>query len=145
MTPVDRTIEIPRTGASWRHLGGKGKYHLVADGASRTVCGRDVPDDARISAHTTIGCHRCTTRRPDLVEAAAEARKVLSDQINGVRREQLEAVRAGNFVVFRCRKCGAQHARPGVGAGVPFCMDAGHPADLERVDAKGPAWKDPES
>lgn len=118
---------------------GRGKFHVQRDDEDVTVCGRDVPDDARTTIYSPVLCDRC---RKDVgaVTAAEAERKARFDRKDAAGERILEKNRAGQFIVVRCRKCGMQHVGGGIGQGTPFCMRAHHEADLEVVEVTGPAW-----
>lgn len=141
MTPAGSDVVVAgSSGARWVSLG-RGKFHLMADGATSTVCGREVPKDARTALYSVSGCARCIKAAPDLEELAERSRKALFALYQEGRSDSLERNRRGEFTVYRCRKCGRQHRghdrnRPGV----PFCLDEGHEADLEAITARGEQW-----
>jgi hypothetical protein len=128
------------TGARW--VRGTGKFHLRADGSTDTVCGREVPENPQIAVYNIVGCAVCKRKAPELAEAAELQRKRdYEERVAAPLNERLAAYRAGRFAVLRCRLCGEQHARSGDGRGaVAFCRLARHVADLEVVEAIGPAW-----
>lgn len=143
---ITTTIEIKKTGASWRRW--TGKHHLVQDGATETVCGRPVPEDSTTTQYPSHHCYRCEAKAPDdLLDAAEAARKAIADQIDGHHEKVLDANRKGRFVVYRCRLCGSQHAGQGRGPGQAYCMNPSghHVAQLEQIDVQGPAWEEQSS
>lgn len=143
-------VNIDAQGIEWdaRFLGwGKGKHHIQRPGDDQTVCGREIPADEplRGAVYSCATCARCRADE-DAYEAAEAYRKACWDYLQGLREDKLSANRAGRFTVLRCKLCGAQHRTEGDGRGaVAYCMDANHPADLEEVEAVGPAWTSPSS
>lgn len=132
MTPDQSTVA--------RYVGwGRGKWHIERDESGQTVCGRDLPEDARTTIYNPVVCARCK-KDEEAVALAERARKDLWEQQDLIEQNALDRNRDGEFVVYRCKTCGRQHAGRGRGPGVPFCMREGHPADLEVVEVKGPKW-----
>lgn len=134
------------TSARWVQFG-RSKWHIQRDSDPQTVCGRAVPEDARTTTFSPVGCERCKKDAAALA-AAEETRKASLAIRKRALEVRLEAQRAGQFVVYRCRKCGLQHhPRRGNDHGLPFCFDSNdmHEADLEAVFAQGPAWEKPEA
>lgn len=129
--------------ARFVHPGGRGKWHIQRTGKPQeSVCGREFPAEVRWTLHHPVCCSRCEADT-EAYEAAEQYRKAVAAIARAKREEHLEHVRGGHFQVYRCRKCGTQHSVPRYGQGVPFCLSEGHEADLEEVEAIGPAWVAP--
>jgi hypothetical protein len=84
----------------------------------------------------------CKLPRNDAaIKTTFQRKRDYEERVAAPRNERVAANRAGHFYILRCRLCGEQHARSGDGRGaVAFCSLAHHVADLEVVEAIGPAW-----
>lgn len=134
-------VDVPAGRYVYASLG-KGKFHIADLDTKTTVCGRPVPDNARTTMYSPGVCHFCKTKATDEQRDAAErSRRRLWEESTRARDEAIERNRRGVFTVYRCKKCGVQHQRPGKGPGVPYCMGAHHEADLEPVEVTGPPFR----
>jgi hypothetical protein len=139
--PTVLTPERDHQGIEWTARfvqWGRGKWHVQPVGSSVTACDKELPDQVRVTIYSCAVCAHCRTHT-ELYEAAEEYRKALNAYGNQKRDERIAAARSGRFTVYRCKLCGCQHQRP-AGEGVPYCLAAHHEADLEVLEAIGPAW-----